>query len=73
MWSGRRRSTSPVGEVDLRSKSGEGLHSIDVGAPLTRRYAPTSRRRGELSRASQVIALYTRNKVLIARRSSIAR
>ena len=39
---------SPLGEVDLRSKSGEGLRSIDLPRPLTRRYAPTSLRRGEV-------------------------
>jgi hypothetical protein len=50
------RFTSPQrGEVDLRSKSGEGVGSIDGKEPLTRRYAPTSPYgRGKVFAASQI-------------------
>ena len=48
IWSSGGGSTLPTGEVDLRSKSVEGLRSIDLPRPLTRRYAPTSPRRGEV-------------------------
>jgi len=40
--SGRLGSPLPSGEVDLRSKSGEGRRSHEGPQPLTRRCAPTS-------------------------------
>ena len=44
----RRRFTSPLGEADLRSKSGEGVQAIERARALTQRFASTSPRRGEV-------------------------